>query len=92
VKFERFKKFYRRKQTQVHNSKPFVQSRQLEEFEILLIEALGGREILQSILAKTIPQNLDYLYQWVDPAKIDSYNFGDFLAVESKDECYQLYD
>ena len=62
IKFERFKKFQREDYANMYGSyKPFVQKRQLKPFEKLIIEKLGGREILEQYLDKNLVDDINQL-------------------------------
>lgn len=53
VKLDRFIRIQRR-QDSAQNSKPYVQSRELTSFEMLMINHLGGKNILQGWLGKSL--------------------------------------
>ena len=88
--FKRFQRFYRHDQGQAHNNKPFLQSRKIEQFEILLIEAMGGREIIQDVFKKDLPRNPDIVYQWIDPGVLDQ-PAARFLDQDMDGEFDELY-
>ena len=78
VIFNRFKKFYNYDLEQQHDGQTFAQKRDLEPFEVLMLEKLGGNQIIKDIFKKNVDQ-FEKVYQWVDPSR-NKNTFGDLLA------------
>ena len=93
IKFERFKKFQRNEQQLTHGDEPFALKRKLKPFEKLLIEKLGGREIIEQYLDKNIRDDIDELelHDWVDPTS-PLENYGQFLLVSTDRAFENIYN
>ena len=52
--YNRFKKYQKQDLIQEHGGKPFGQQRDLEPFEILILEKLGGKQIMKEIFNKQV--------------------------------------
>ena len=86
-----------REQMRQHGDRIFLRQRRILPFELLLIEGLGGRDILETVLNKEIgpcsPET--QVYQWVDPthAPRGRPEGGDFLKYPtSREEFKRRYD
>ena len=84
VIFNRFKKFYNYDLEQQHDGQTFAQKRDLEPFEVLMLEKLGGKQIMKDIFKKNVDK-FEKVYQWVDPSR-NLNSFGDLLANDEQFE------
>ena len=51
---------------------------------------MGGSQILKTQLGKKF-QNVDYIYEWMDPKLPPFFSYGDFLVARSKAEFERIY-
>ena len=72
----------------------YLQTRKLLAFEVLMLEKLGGRQILEDLCGKKLPKKLTALqtevYHWTDTSKKYPFRHDDYLkATEAEfDEIY----
>ena len=102
TKFDRFKRFYFQEMADKHNGKPFLQQRDMEPFELLLLKELGGLEIMMKFMGKNIDltkmATIKVLH-WTDPQyAIDNFTDSttqpvtDFLLLtKNRQEFQQQY-
>ena len=72
-----------------------LQTRKLLPFEVLMLEELGGRQILEGLCGKKLPEQLEAMvtdvYLWTDTSKKYPYRTGDFLKVQEESEFERIY-
>lgn len=63
-------------------------------FEVLMIEKLGGRKVLEEVLGKRISHTTTdtLVYQWQDVGKPVDHRVGNFLARENRSDFNQIYE
>ena len=73
----------------------YLQKRKLLPFEVLMLEELGGRQILEDLCGKKLPKKLvameTEVYLWTDTSKKFPYRTDDFLKVQEEAEFERIY-
>ena len=93
---ERFERQFQRKMQRDHGEEAvYLQKRKLLPFEVLMLEELGGRQILEDLCGKKLPKKLvameTEVYLWTDTSKKFPYRTDDFLKVQEEAEFERIY-
>ena len=90
--FDRFERqLYERRREKYGNEAVYLQRRRILPFERLLM-ALGGTEIFEDVLAKTVVLTGESMvYAWQDTEQAIDYRLDNFLTVEDEQVFQQRY-
>lgn len=91
VKYRRNERIQKRKMAEKYNHRPYLVARPLEQFEQLMLNHLGGREVFEEYLDKMLSPSVDTIYQWVDPTS-NTESFGGFLQQKDEEIFKSIYE